>query len=179
MFEVELRGLMNEAKFKSLTQELESLPSANDDKLTVFFAYDSGIFKVVERKYDGEVKLSLKLGDETRNSLEEHEVRLKPGSLEDTVKVLEHIGYRIKSRVTQKRTNYTLEDSIELSLKHTEDWGYHFEIEKLVSSRSKVDDAKQQLQDVLGTLGLKPMTESELSAFLEQIEAKSRPRPTA
>lgn len=173
MFEVELRGLLTKQDFTRLKVELATKPSQNDDKMSVFFTFPQGILKVVERAEDGEVKLCLKLGDETSNSLHERDIRLAKGTLADTVSVLEHIGYKVKSRVKQTRTNYKLEEGVELALKHTDSWGYHFEIEMLVQHESEIDAAKAKLHSILAKLGVKAMSQDELTAFLAELDAKS------
>jgi adenylate cyclase class IV len=169
MIEVELRGKISLETFNTLRKVLAKYPTERDDKKTVFYDFTNGILKISENCVDGATILSLKLGNEIEQNLNEFEVRFQNYSMQHLRAILSNLGYKERTTVDQLRTNYKLEDGIALSLKFTEDWGYHFEIEELVKSRQQVPQAKIKLNQKCKALGIIPMSESELRTFLASI----------
>lgn len=171
MHEVELRGRLSKDAYLHLKQRLDRLATGKrNDKKSQFFVFQRGILKVSEHKQAKKTILSLKLGDETRNSLEELEVTLSPGMFTPAVNLLEKLGYTRRELVEQLRIDYEIDD-ISIAIKYTPDWGYHFEVEKM--SKSSMSDQQRTREDLLSfcqTLNIYPMTEEELARFLVSIK---------
>ena len=170
MREIELRGRLTAKQYAQLEAQLQRLtPGERNDKRSQFFRFDRGILKVSEHQPSGKVILSLKLGDETRNSLDEHEVELRAGMFDRAVTMVAALGYPKRELVEQQRTDYRLGD-ITLSLKCTPDWGPHFEVEMLAEATAAAEaQARQALVACCDRFGLTPMAPAELAAFLARI----------
>ena len=169
MIEVELRGLLDKSSYHKLLTffDCEACNIECDNKTADYYYYDDGILKVVDEHSKGKAKLSLKVGDEFSGlGTQEHDVYLK--SSDDIVAcriVLGNLGYRIKSTVNQTRKNYTY-SGVEFSVKHTNDWGYHFEAELVVESQFEVLEARNKIEDVCHHLGIEVMTSDDLRKFV-------------
>lgn len=170
--EVELRGLLEKNQFNILSEKLEEQYHGEDDnKETHFYVTNDFILKIEIRDNPKEIFLIVKDGDETKNVLEEIEVRLDRSDLPNVTRIFDILGYSKVNIVKQKRRNYSLEDNIVLSLKYTEDWGYHFEIEKIVELND-ADETKKLLADKCESLNLKFMNGSEIAEKINQINKK-------
>lgn len=171
MRELELRGKLTENEYRAASKalSLNSKPLENN-KMSQFFVFTNGILKVSLHESLGKTVLSLKIGDESSNELHEYEVKL--GGDEDfdkCVDLIEALGYRKRELVRQQRVDYELGDVV-ISLKYTEDWGYHFEAEKLISDTASAPEARSELEAVCDLYGLKYMSPNELATFLESIK---------
>lgn len=70
----------------------------------------------------------------------------------------------------QKRHNY-LYKGVELALKWSEIWGYHLELEIVVTDQNQKAAAESKIFAVTKDLGIKIMTDEELKEFTEKAEA--------
>lgn len=172
MIEVELRGLLTKQKYDSLSDYLRLNCSEfyADNKTAYFFKNSHGILKVVDEKSKDSQKISFKTGNEfSGNGMNEMDIMLHDkASLDTSVKMLQLLGYPLEATVEQKRMNY-LYKGAEISLKFTESWSYHFEIEKIVAAKSDVGKAKQQLKAICQELDIIPMNEIELASFINSL----------
>ena len=122
--EVELRGILSKEEFVNLSNNLKKRHSyEGDNKKTLFYITTDFILKIETKKELDTFFLIVKNGDETKNILEEIEVKLNISDLPKIIKILEILGYSKINIVEQNRTNYFLEDDMVLSLKYTNDWG--------------------------------------------------------
>lgn len=169
--EVELRGTLPESDFMLLSEELKKYPNENDDKETYFYVTTGFILKIEIKESSKEATLVVKNGDETKNALEEIRVRLDPSDVPQMLKILEILGFSQVNIVKQKRINYFLEDDMVLSLKYTDDWGYHFEIEKM-SEQGKVENVKEILAQKCKQLKVKFMNTDEIAEKIREINKK-------
>ena len=175
MIEVELRGLLSKQSYNRLLGFLISNASniEHDDKIVDYYDYVEGILKVVDETSRTQAKISLKVGDEFSGlGMDEYDVHL--GSTDDIAsckKILNSLGYKIKSTTLQKRINCTYED-VEFAIKHTRDWGYHFEAEVLVNNRSEVAIANDKIKKVCRNLDITVMNEDELRKFIQNLQTK-------
>lgn len=171
--EHELRGVLSEEEFKSLKSHLElhAVNVVEDSKDTHFFVVPEGmILKVVDSRDKGEF-ISFKIGDETVGGLEEYELPLTNG-IEDALKLFKSLGFTV-NYVPQIRTNYLLKNDIEVSLKHTPDWGYHFEIEYVGDDEGcSSEEILRLLEEECHILGITPMSPEEIKVFIQNINKK-------
>lgn len=167
--EVELRGIIDKEKFNALSEELEKKYRGEDDnKETHFYVTADFILKIEKRDNPKEIFLIVKDGDETKNVLEELEVKLDSADLPNVIRIFDILGYSKINIVKQKRRNYFLEDDVVLSLKYTDDWGYHFEIEKIVRLND-AEKTKNLLADKCKSLDLKFMDGPEIAEKINEI----------
>ncbi|MFH2029479.1 MAG: CYTH domain-containing protein [Bacteroidota bacterium] len=170
--EVELRGILSEEEFDNLSNNLKKRYSyERDNKKTLFYVTTGFILKIETKKELDTFFLIVKNGDETKNILEEIEVKLNISDLPKMIKILEILGYSKVNIVEQRRTNYFLEDNIVLSLKYTNDWGYHFEIEKMVKL-FEAEKTKKKLADKCGFFNIKFMDGIEIAGKINEINKK-------
>lgn len=170
--EVELRGILSKEKFDILSNKIDGEYSGKDDnKETYFYVTTDFILKIELRDNSREIFLVVKDGDETKNALEEIEIRLDSSDLHKLIKIFSILGYSKINIVKQKRRNYFLEDNIVLSLKYTEDWGYHFEIEKIVDIND-AEETKRILADRCKSFDLKFMNGPEIAEKINEINKK-------
>ena len=73
----------------------------------------------------------------------------------------------------QKRKNFVYKDC-EFAVKWSKEWGFHFEIEKVVASKDLVKEAERQLDMVSKELGIKVLTEQELKDFTTKTEENAK-----
>ncbi len=172
MHEIELRGRLDELEFVQLKAKLDYLSVGMiNDKNSQFFDFKNGILKVSEHIQQQKIVLSLKIGDETDSNLEEYEVDFFHGQFLQIIELIVKLGYSKRELVNQKRIDYKIDD-VNIAIKHTPDWGYHFEIEKVIDSHShayNVGKTRKYLIDFCKSLGITPMTKSELTNFLNSI----------
>ena len=172
--EHELRGLLSEEEFRILAHRLEkeAVKITEDSKDTHFFVAPEGIvLKVVQSKHKGEF-ISFKIGDETVGGLEEYEIPLEDG-IESALKLFNHLGFKV-NYVPQVRTNYFLKNGYEISMKHTPDWGYHFEIEYMREDQAlNSEEILRALKDECRALGVQPMAPDEIKKFIREINERN------
>ena len=172
--EHELRGLLSDEEFKMLAHRLEkeAVKITDDSKDTHFFVVPEGMILKIVKSKDGREFISFKIGDETVGGLEEYEIPLKDG-MEDTLRLFSHLGFNV-NYVPQIRTNYFLENGLEISMKHTPDWGYHFEIEYMREDKAlNSDEILQILMDECHALGIQPMSPNEIKEFIRGINERN------
>lgn len=69
----------------------------------------------------------------------------------------------------QKRRNFKYKNC-EFAIKWSKEWGFHFEIEKMVNNHKLASKAEKEIEKVATGLGLKIMTEKELKEFTKKAE---------
>lgn len=167
--EVELRGVLNEKDFKRVGQCLQIADHKEEDnKLTYFFVTEGFILKVTDEESKNKAKITVKVGDETKNILQEYEIEIDRKSVVDSVSILRALGFDKVNPVNQKRINYSYKNA-EIALKYTPDWGYHFEVEKIVNDIDEVDAARSELEDLCRELSIIPMTPAEIRTKITEI----------
>jgi adenylate cyclase class IV len=171
--EHELRGVLTEWDFGALERRLtkEAIRIVEDSKDTHFFVVPEGmILKVVRSKDKGEF-ISFKVGDETIGGLEEYEIPIVSG-VDDVLRLFQSLGFNV-NYVPQVRTNYFLKNGIEVALKHTPDWGYHFEIEYIGEDTNlSSEEILQLLEKECYVLGIRPMSPGEIKDFIRTINER-------
>lgn len=171
--EIELRGLLEKEQYSNLIKKLDDLGYAHeeDDKLSYFFERETGIFKLNDEVSKNQAKISLKIGDEEKNSLEEYEVVVDRKYFNDLLLIFQKLGFTKFNIVDQKRINFHLKDlDVELALKHSPSFQYHFEIEYLGEKIKSEDEIKGYLKEVCKKFEIVPLTEEELAQKIREIK---------
>ena len=174
MLEIEKRGFLTEEQYKNLLDFLQENGEdlGEDNKDVVYYGFSDKILKVVNNISKGNAKISLKLNKLGQGSVfPETEVHFAQDDFKKMKLIIEKITVPdLAMSGTQKRRNFNYK-GCELSVKWSEEWKYHFEIEKLIDSEDRVAEAEKQLELVAEELGLKIMTEQELKDFTKKIES--------
>jgi predicted adenylyl cyclase CyaB len=69
----------------------------------------------------------------------------------------------------QKRYNFEI-DGCEIAVKWSESWGYHFEIEKMISEDENPEDVYEEFDKITKKLGIRTSTDEEIKKFLEKYQ---------
>lgn len=85
------------------------------------------------------------------------------------------MGFGTYKRSNQFRKNY-LYQGVEIALKCSQDWGYHFEMEKIVQENSQIKHVETELHVIAKELGLKPMSEEQIVDFVQNPRKKQNLR---
>lgn len=168
--EVELRGMMTNQDRLALLSffHKKNIPIEKDNKISYFFVTNGFILKVSEETDKNQAKITVKSGDETKNILQEYEILIDKNDIEKALRLFIGLGYSKINRVAQDRMNIKYKGA-EISLKYSEDWGFHFEIEKMASSVFEAKNIKESLREICCELGLRPMNSREIKEKIESI----------
>lgn len=170
--EVELRSLIDEKKFLELNDFLSKNGDdlGEDNKDTHFFLFPDKLLKVTENITKNNAKLTLKLQKIGIGShFEEIEIYFSPEDTGKMIRIFEIIGLKDHQYSYQSRHNYFYKN-IEFALKYTVSWGFHCEMEIMVSSADNATDAIKEITLVASELGLEIMTDDELKKFTAKID---------
>lgn len=177
--EVEFRTLLTEGQHLALMDFLlkngEDL--GQDDKDTYFFIFKDKLLKVVNNlsKKSGKIVLKLnKLGN--GSDFEEIEIPIAKDQVDRTAKLFKLLNLPAQLiHNEQKRRNFTYK-GVEISVKHSNDWGYHAELEIVVGEPKEKEAAVFKIEEIAKELGLKLMTDEEIFEFTQRIEEDYRKR---
>jgi adenylate cyclase class IV len=177
VIEIEHRARFSKEEYDRLVAYLAEHAEdlGEDDKNVFFYVLPDQLLKVAHNVSKGSAKVALKLNRIGNGSaFEEIEYVIPPESVENAVKLFNHLGYGTDVTVIesfQNRHNYLL-DGVELSLKYSDHWGHHIELEIVVDDEAKKDDAEKKIHAVAEKLGITLMTEEELRELTSEIQAK-------
>lgn len=168
--EVELRGQMSEEKFNEVKKTLSEVSekSWEDDRDAAFFVIPNVNLKVSKYVSKDKAKIVFKNAHESAKSAEEIEIPIQGFDYEKAIRIFEELGFNKYNRTEQKRTNYIYK-GIEIAIKWSKDWSYHFEMEKVVERESEVEQAQNDLEQLAKELSLTPMSEDEIKTLIENI----------
>jgi len=177
MYEIEHRAILTEEEYHALTEKLthEAILLGIDNKDVSYYIFPDKLLKVVRNISKNTAKLSLKLNTlGESSSFQEFEVPFP----EDSFETMKSICNSISSHDqvisgTQRRTNYEYQ-GIEIALKWSEDWGYHVELEIMISDLSEKESADSRIIKVARSLSIPLMTDEEISNFLAEVRAKNK-----
>ena len=179
MLEIEKRGFLTEEKYNELLNFLEKKGTSlgMDDKEVVYYIYPDKLLKVVNNISKQNSKVSLKTSKVGEGSaFPENEVFFDQKDFEKMKYIFDTIAKpeKIMDGI-QKRRNFEY-NGCELAIKWSETWGFHFEIEKMVSNHGEVEKAEKELHNVADELGIKILTDKELKDFTQKAEKNERVR---
>ena len=172
MFEVELRGFLSESDYRGLLKQFteQALEIEEDHRETTFFIIPNATLKVAKLTSKRQAKVALKLGDIAKSaSQKELELDLKESEFDTAVQIFKNLGFSKIQDTRQLRHNVVIDDIV-LSLKWSADWGYHFEVEKLVLSEADVKSAMASLKSFCQLHGLSPLSDQEFEDFCNRVQ---------
>ena len=176
-FEIEYRSIFDEKKYLKIQEFLNKNAEdlGEDDQDVHFFLLPDRIVKVSNKISKNTAKIVIKLNRLGRGTsdFEEIEIPINPSDFEKAIKLFSSLQFDQIQRTYQKRHNYIYKD-VEIALKHTDSWGYHMELEVLVDNKSKKEKAEKKIKKIAQELGVKIMSEQELTDFAKKIDEQYR-----
>lgn len=177
MFECEVRGFFkDETTFQqSLTKlKAEADRYEEDHRATTFFMMKDATLKVAHLQSKGKAKIAFKAGDIVHAKAQrEIELSLAPDDVANAVAMFEGLGFHDIQQTSQTRYNLWF-DEIEVAMKWSKDWGYHFEAELIGQTESDIASNLQRLHIFCENHDLKIVASDEFEAFRQQIDAKHK-----
>lgn len=170
--ELEYRARFSKKKYNALFKFLRSHAKdlGADDKRVWFFVMPDKLLKVTHDISSKSGKITLKLTKIGKGShFEEIEFPIPEQSIDSAVKLFTNLGYKYLFEPKIFRHNFSYK-GIEVALKYSKTWGYHLELEIMISSINQKERAKQGIFDVAKELGVSIMSEEELWEFTQNIE---------
>ncbi len=170
--EVEFRSIFDKKKYNSLKLFLDKYANnlGVDDKDSYYYLIDEKVIKVVNNISQKTAKIVMKLnrvgtGD---NSTEEIEIFIDPKDVLKGVKLFSELKFDEVQKSFQKRINYKYKEVV-LELKYSESWGYHMELEIMISDIREKKKAEEKIFSVAEELGIDILSKDELKKFINKI----------
>ena len=144
MLEIEFRSIFNQEKYNELKVFLDERAEnlGEDNKDCYYYIFKDKLVKLVDNISQNSAKISLKLnkiGDGP--AFPELELYFSQDQFKTAKTILENVMAPDKvMNGLQKRNNYKYK-GCQIALKHSDAWGYHLEIEKVIESADKQNDA--------------------------------------
>lgn len=175
MFEIEFRSRFNKKKFIELKKYLDDHAEnlGEDNKDCYYYIFPDKLLKLVSNTSKKTAKISLKLNRIGEGTVfPEIEFYFNPQEFDKAKKLLDALNLPAKiMHGPQERVNYRYK-GCEIALKHSDTWGYHLEIEKVIETKEKQQEAEEQIRRVADELGVQLMSEEELKEFTRAVESK-------
>lgn len=171
--EIEIRGIITKEEFDEAKKYLDQhgQNQQEDNRETYFFIVPKLNLKVANAVSKNIAKIALKTGEESSIANEELEISIKPEEVQTAVKIFNLLGFDKFKKSDQIRTNYNYKGS-EIALKWSQDWSYHFEMEFVTDEQSQVEDLQAKLYNLATEIGLKPMSEEQISLYISNLRSK-------
>lgn len=175
MLEIEFRSIFNKDKYDKLKKFLDSNAEnlGEDDKDCYYYIFSNKLVKLVNNISKKSCKISLKLNKIGEGAaFPEYELYFPQDQLDTAKKILDNLVVPDKiMHGPQKRTNYHYGEC-EIALKHSDVWGYHAEIEKVVNSPIEQGAAEEKIRLLARELGIVLMSDEDLKKFAKEAEGK-------
>lgn len=166
--EVEFRTALTEKEYKKalsfLKQKARRL--GHDDRRSVFYVLPAGMLKVAEYVTQKKAKISYKVGRIGKtDAFEEIEIAIPITDVARFNHLFDRMGFDNQQLVIQKRENFSYKE-VEIAMKWTESWGYHAELEIVISSEKERQEAEEKIRSVADELNFHLMNDQELQKFI-------------
>jgi len=175
MFEIEFRAKFNLGKYRVVKKYLDhhAKKLGEDDKDCYYYIFSDKLLKLVNNVSKKTAKFSLKLNRLGNGaSFPEIEFYFPQNQFETARRLVDNLNLPVKiMHGLQKRLNYSYR-GCEVALKHSSDWGYHLEIEKMIKSKNDQKKSEERIRQVAAELNVKLMSEEELKKFIRKVESK-------
>jgi len=171
--EIEFRSRFDKNKYQKLKAFLKKNAKdlGQDNKNVFFFILSNKLLKVVNNLSKKTAKIVLKLNKIGYGSdFEEIEIPINTSDISDSVKMFSYLNLKADLIESfQERHNYLYEEA-EIALKYSDHWGYHLEIEIMISDISDKENAEQKIKEIAQKLDIELMTDQELKEFTQKAE---------
>lgn len=175
--EVEFRSMFNKKEYGRIKEFLENnaVDLGEDNKDVHFFIMSDKLLKVVDNVSKNNAKVVLKLNKIGKGSdFEELEIPIERKHATDFTKVFSSLDFTDNiMRSFQKRQNYLYKD-VEIALKYSDVWGYHLELEIVITDAKDKELAEKKIKEVANELNIKLMTDQELVEFTKKAEEEHK-----
>lgn len=170
--EVEFRSRFSKEKYDQLLKFLlkngEDL--GTDNKRVWFFVMPDKLLKVTHNVTSKSGKITLKLTKIGKGShFEEIEFPIEEKSIEPAVQLFINLGNDYLFEPEILRHNFLYKE-VEIALKYSKTWGYHLELEIMISSIDQKESVEKKIFSVAKEIGVSVMSEEELWEFTQNIE---------
>ena len=170
--ELEYRARFSKEKYSALVNflNLHAKDLGIDDKRVWFFVMSDKLLKVTHNISFKSGKVTLKLTKIGKGShFKEIEFPISEESVETAVELFTSLGYKYLFEPKIFRINFFYK-GVELALKYSKTWGYHLELEVMISSMNEKDHAERKIFGIAKELGVSIMSEEKLWQFTQNIE---------
>ncbi len=177
--EIEFRARFDKQKYKELGYFLDVHAEnlGEDDRDAYFFLLPDKMLKVAHDVMRREARIVVKLNKIGQGSnFEEIELPIAEEHFERAAELLRGLGFNAM-RSYQRRHNYRY-GGVELALKYSDNWGYHLELEIVITNPKQKIAAERKIRGVAAELGVRLMTEKELKEFTKAAESRHQKRNT-
>jgi adenylate cyclase class IV len=173
MIEVEKIAVFDLATYKRLLTDLPKHGAkdlGDNHTENIFYIHDNYQLKVSKALSKNKAKIALKIKKLGAASSQEIELNFDLREASSAEKIIDSIlPYTTKIPTTQTRRDYRLNE-INIALKHSKDWGYHAEFEKVVTKPQDALRALAEIEKAASSLGLKVLSEKkEKDHILEKL----------
>jgi adenylate cyclase class IV len=178
--EVEHRARFDKAKYDKLLRflKINAVDLGRDDKDVCFFVLPDKLLKVANNISKKTAKITGKMNKMGHGTgFEEIEISINPRDVEKAIDLFKKFGFNSWIDSFQKRQNFRYK-GVEISVKYSDHWGYHAELEMMISSRDKQPAAESKILKVAQGLDIQLMSEEELRDFVAHIEKTKTKRVT-
>lgn len=153
MIEVELRSFIDEQKYNELLSYFENnaISDGSQKQITSYFNCEQDLRLMATN--DDYCQLWLKKGQLHEDAREELIVKVDKSYKDSLFKIFQEIGLGIAIKWFRFRRSFRWNE-IKVDLDFTYGYGYIIEIEILAEDETKVDEAKEQLQNAFDKLGI-------------------------
>lgn len=171
--EIELRSMFDKTTYNRLkeffTKNAKDL--GQDDKDVFFFLIPDKLLKVVNNLSKKTAKIVLKLNRIGHGSdFDETEIPIDPADCHKAVDMFTQLGFNHIQNTFQKRHNY-LYKGVELALKYSNTWGYHLELEIVISDINQKDEAERKIRKIAEELDIHILSDKELAVFTKKVNS--------
>lgn len=175
MYEVEFRSRFDQKKFIALKEYLDTHAEnlGEDNKDCYYYIFSDKLLKLVSNTSKKTAKISLKLSRIGYGAMfPELEFYFDPQEFDSARQLFDALALPVKIiHGPQQRINYRYK-GCEISLKYSDAWGHHLEIEQIIDTKEKQQEAEKQIRCVADELEVKLMSEDELKEFTRAAESK-------
>lgn len=173
--EVEIRSIFSKEKYDELKEFLDENAEdlGQDDKDVYFFLHPQKVIKTVHNTSKKTAKIVLKTTRVGKggHDTEEIEIPINPADFANATRIFSELEFEQVQQSFQQRRNYMYK-GVEIALKHSNSWGYHIELEKMISQDTEQEAAEAELHKLAEKLGVKPMSPAEQKIVAAQIDSK-------
>lgn len=173
MIEIEFRARFLKDEYDRLKTILDEQAEClgPDDKRSTYYIFKDKLLKVVHNISKKDAKISLKMNRLGEGSaFQEIEVHFPEKDIDSMKEILSHLDLTASvAEEGQQRINYNYK-GCEIALKWGKTWGYHLEIEKMISDPSLQERIKNEIQSIADELHIQLMTEEEIAKFVKEFE---------
>jgi adenylate cyclase class IV len=174
--EVEKRGILTKKEYEILPKKIMAL-SAKDlgknDTKTIFYAGSDAQLKVQVRNSKKQAKIAWKSGGfDGASSRKEIEVGIDFNDIKSAEHLIDVLMPTARKVLTfQKRHDFSV-NGLTISVKYSEHWKYHVELDEVVNTEEEVNAALERIQRLASELNIKLLTQEEEKSLVAGILAK-------